>query len=188
MRKYDLSRLDIMVVEDNAFMQALLREILRAFGVTEIAIANSADKAWTMLQAKPCDMLLVDWDLAGTSGCELTRRIRQAEDSPAPFVPIIMITSFTDKEHIFEARDAGVTELLAKPVSAVSIYSRMVAAIEKPRRFVRTATYIGPDRRRHFGLEYSGPERRAGPAEGAATEEAPRPPQLPDAKIAGGAQ
>src|SRR5690348_313748 len=116
MRKYDLSRLDIMVVEDNAFMQALLREILRAFGVTEIAIANSADKAWTMLQAKPCDMLLVDWDLAGTSGCELTRRIRQAEDSPAPFVPIIMITSFTDKEHIFEARDAGVTELLAKPV------------------------------------------------------------------------
>ena len=49
---------------------------------------------------------------------------------------------------MIEARDSGVTEIIAKPVSLRSLYSRIVAVIERPRPFIRTPDYFGPDRRR----------------------------------------
>ncbi len=59
-----------------------------------------------------------------------------------------------------QARDAGVNEFIAKPVSVKTMMSRLVAVIEHPRPYVRTNSYFGPCRRRR-GEEYRGPERRA---------------------------
>jgi hypothetical protein len=59
------------------------------------------------------------------------------------------------------ARDAGVNEFLAKPVSVKAILTRLISVIEHPRPFVRTKTYFGPCRRRRVDDEYRGPERRA---------------------------
>jgi hypothetical protein len=59
------------------------------------------------------------------------------------------------------ARDAGVTELLAKPVTAGHLFARIAEIVERPRAFVRTDTYFGPDRRRHRAEGYPGPWRRA---------------------------
>jgi FixJ family two-component response regulator len=71
-----------------------------------------------------------------------------------------MVTASSDKRHVIEARDAGVSEFLAKPVSAAAIYSHLVRVIEKPRPFVRTRTYSGPCRRRMARLDFEGPDRR----------------------------
>ena len=46
------------------------------------------------------------------------------------------------------AREAGVTEFLAKPISVKALSERLTLMIDNPSRFVRTATYFGPDRRR----------------------------------------
>jgi response regulator RpfG family c-di-GMP phosphodiesterase len=87
--------------------------------------------------------------------------VRNAPDSPNPFIPIIMVSGYSSKECVNAARDAGVTEFLAKPVSSKAILSRLVAVIESPRPFVRTKTYFGPCRRRRIDPFYKGPERRA---------------------------
>jgi DNA-binding response OmpR family regulator len=58
-----------------------------------------------------------------------------------------------------EARDAGVHEYLAKPISARSLYSRINKIIAEPREFVQTKTFFGPDRRRR-AVSFNGPERR----------------------------
>ena len=58
------------------------------------------------------------------------------------------------------ARDAGVTEICAKPVTAKQMWEKIVAVVNNPRPFVKTAGYFGPDRRRRME-DYAGPERRA---------------------------
>ncbi len=93
------------------------------------------------------------------TGIELTKRIRTSPDSTNVFVPIIMITAFREREHVFKARDAGVTEYVVKPVSPKSLFSRIDAVIERPRQFVRVGEFFGPDRRRQ-NKGYSGDERR----------------------------
>ncbi|MDE0809430.1 MAG: response regulator, partial [Alphaproteobacteria bacterium] len=89
-------------------------------------------------------------------------------DSPDSFQPIIMVTGHTEKARITEARDAGINELMAKPVSAKSLYRRLVSVIEHPRQFVRTKTYFGPDRRRKV-QPFEGPNRRTNAAGADAT-------------------
>jgi DNA-binding response OmpR family regulator len=85
--------------------------------------------------------------------------VRTDDDSPNMFLPIIMMTGHTERARIFSARDAGVTEFLAKPVTAKSLLMRLTNIIEHPRPFVRAKGYFGPDRRRR-SEEYAGPERR----------------------------
>jgi DNA-binding response OmpR family regulator len=77
-------------------------------------------------------------------------------------VPIIMITGHTERYRVEAARDAGVTEFLAKPVTAHNLFARITEILERPRAFVRCDRYFGPDRRRHHEIEnYTGPWRRA---------------------------
>jgi two-component system chemotaxis response regulator CheY len=51
---------------------------------------------------------------------------------------------------------------MVKPVSANALHQRIVNVIANPRRYIRTKTYFGPDRRRNITPGYSGPERRKG--------------------------
>ena len=62
---------------------------------------------------------------------------------------------------IAEARDAGVNEILAKPVTVRGVLSRISEVIENPRPFVRTPDYFGPERRRRADPNYTGKMRRA---------------------------
>jgi two-component system chemotaxis response regulator CheY len=93
-------------------------------------------------------------------GLEFSRAVRTAENSPNPFLPIIMITGHTEKHQVEAARDAGVTEFLVKPITAQSLFSRIAEIVERPRAFVRCEAYFGPDRRRRAVESYAGPWRR----------------------------
>ena len=72
-----------------------------------------------------------------------------------------MMTGHSERSRVVEARDAGVTEFVAKPLTAKSVLERMQAVIFHPRPFVRTATYFGPDRRRRDDPTFVGPWRRS---------------------------
>jgi two-component system chemotaxis response regulator CheY len=75
-------------------------------------------------------------------------------------VPIIMITGHTEKQRVEAARDVGVTEFLAKPITAHNLFARIAEIVERPRAFVRCDSYFGPDRRRRQIDDYAGPWRR----------------------------
>jgi two-component system chemotaxis response regulator CheY len=88
--------------------------------------------------------------------------IRQPGANANPYVPIIMLTGHSEKKRVVAARDAGVTEFLAKPISAKSLYQRILNVVANPRPFIKTKSYFGPDRRRIVNPNYIGPERRKG--------------------------
>ena len=76
--------------------------------------------------------------------------------------PIIMLTGHSEKRRVIEARDTGVTEFLAKPISAKALYQRVLNVVANPRPFIKTKSYFGPCRRRNNHGNYVGPERRKG--------------------------
>jgi len=94
-------------------------------------------------------------------GVEFTRLVRNSPDSTNPYLPIIMMTGHSEKSRVVEARDAGVTEFVVKPITAKAILERMNAVIYKPRPFVKTDGYFGPDRRRSASKIFKGPYRRS---------------------------
>jgi CheY-like chemotaxis protein len=169
---YRFDRLRVLVVDDNNHMRTLVARVIAAFGVKAVYEAGSGEAAWAALLDGPCDVAFVDWVMPGISGLELTQKIRSAPDSPNPFMPVIILTGHTSLDHVYRARDAGVNEFLAKPVSATALMSRLLSVIEHPRPFVRSRAYFGPCRRRRRDGEYHGPERREAERKDAVKESA----------------
>ena len=158
MQSYDLSNVSVLVVEKYPQMRTLLRQVLRQFGISNVFDAASPAIGYERFQDASPDIVMSDWS-PDFDGLGLVMRIRSGQQATNPWAPVIMCTANTERHHILEARDAGATEFLAKPVSAKSIYDRLVAVVDDARAFVRTETFIGPDRRRHDG-PYNGDERR----------------------------
>ena len=94
------------------------------------------------------DVAVVDYKMTPLNGVEFVRLVRNSPDSPDPFLPVIMLTGHADRRRIDEARDAGVTEFLVKPVTAKALIGRLQGLILTPRPFVKLDGYFGPDRRR----------------------------------------
>lgn len=155
---YNLGKLDVLVVEQHANMRLVIKRVLNGLGITRIRETADPRKAYTMFKEQPADLVLTDWT-PRLDGMALLRALRNAKDSPDPFVPVMVVSANSELRHVFHARDMGMTEFLAKPISAKGIYGRIRSMIEKKRLFVRNNSFFGPDRRRR-GLEFDGPNRR----------------------------
>lgn len=160
MAGYDLSHLRVLVVEDHKYMRHLIKEILVAFDIRDARECEDGTQGIRELNVFPADIAIVDLAMEPLNGLDFTRIIRNAAESFNPFLPIIMLTGYAEAHLVAEARDAGANEFLAKPVSARSLYQRIVSVIQSPRPFVRTDSYFGPDRRRRDDPSYAGLDRR----------------------------
>lgn len=141
-------------------MRTIIVNVLRGLSIHHVAEARDGHEALEELRATPIDLIVMDWEMEGMSGIQLLQTVRSGKRGINPLVPVIVVSANTIARNIIQARDAGMTEFLAKPVSAASLYARIVSIIESPRRFVRTGAYFGPDRRRRFDPDYVGPRRR----------------------------
>lgn len=156
-----LSSLNVLLVDDNQHMRAIATAVLKSAGIPKVREAADGSAALTLLRDFPADLVIVDFNMFPLDGVEFTRLVRNSPDSTNPYLPIIMMTGHSEKTRVYEARDAGVTEFVVKPITAKAILDRIQAVIFKPRPFVKTDGYFGPDRRRTQSATYNGPRRRA---------------------------
>ena len=166
---YDLSNFTILIVEDSEYMQSLMAQMLKVFGVGEIlACANSKEAIdlLTVLQAskksrylKSIDIVLTDWLMPKGSGKDLLEWIRGHEKDSVRFLPVIVISGYTTEMLALMTRDMGANESLVKPISGTSLAARICSVIDNPRPFIKAPHYFGPDRRRH-DAPHTGVERR----------------------------
>jgi two-component system chemotaxis response regulator CheY len=143
-----LGSLSVLILDDRSEMRAITASILEGVGIRRIHGAGDAEAAMAILQTEPVDVAIVDYKMEPLNGAEFVRRVRNSPDTPDPFLPVIMLTGHADRHRILEARDAGVTEFLVKPVTAKALIDRLQGLILKPRPFVKLDGYFGPDRRR----------------------------------------
>jgi two-component system, chemotaxis family, chemotaxis protein CheY len=161
MVRYKLQDIVVLLVDDNRHTRALIRDLLRVMGVGRVIEATDGMTGFQQLRASEPDIVITDLMMQPVDGLQFVRMVRNERRSPAPFIPIIMVTGFSDKQRVEEARDAGVSEFLAKPVTIEALNARIETIINRPRPFIRTGDFFGPDRRRREEMPPPEGDRRA---------------------------
>ena len=146
-------------MKKNVLLRRLLTDVFSEFGVPTVFSTHDPLEAYNYFCSSAPDIIFCDWT-PDLDGMGFVRQIRQADDTPTPYCPIVVVTANTELRHVCYARDNGMTEFLAKPISAKTIYSRLCSVIENPRAFIRVGKFFGLDRRRRQAEGYESSERR----------------------------
>jgi two-component system chemotaxis response regulator CheY len=157
---YHFENITVLIVEDNQPMLALAKSILQAFGVGTVLTARNGEEGFDLFCQHDPDLVIADWMMKPTDGISLTRRIRNDPSSINHFAPVVLMTGFSERRRVEQARDAGVTEFLVKPFNVRDLYRRISQVIERPRQFVRAEEFFGPDRRRKKMAGFEGDYKR----------------------------
>jgi two-component system chemotaxis response regulator CheY len=152
--------LGILVVDDNHYMRVIVSTLLRALGLRDVRECADGADAFAMMKTWQPDVIIIDQHMQPISGLEFASLLRRSDDIAACDTPLILLTAHTERSTIEAARDAGIDEVLAKPLAASALLQRLTAVIEHRRLFLRTKTYVGPDRRRRKDPNYRGALRR----------------------------
>ncbi len=168
-----LSPLTVLIVDDDPFMRSLIRILLRLFDVAAILDAGDVPTGLDMLAVNPVDVVLLDIEMPGADGLEFLRAVRLDPANPKQFTPIIVLSSHNERAMIERARDSGASGYVVKPLTPAVVAARIAEVVQRPRDFILSAGYRGPDRRRErrAGADRAGPggmERRASAEERAA--------------------
>ncbi|MBI4184872.1 MAG: response regulator [Proteobacteria bacterium] len=174
MRKVNPGQMTVLVVDQNQPVHVLVRSVLRDLGFRSVVSALDCSEALETFQRQKIDLVITHCGHAAFDGIELVKKIRAPGTSSNPYVPILMVSSQANKGRVMAARDAGVHEFIAKPFTAGDLARHVTEVLDRPRPFVRAATYFGPDRRRR-SVTFKGPERRQAAAEAIAVDAAGQP-------------
>ena len=147
----------VVVDEDHGYGTILVQE-LRSLGIIDVVRATSPKDALHTLGGKPIDVVVTEWYP------HFVAFLRDPDKSPNSHIPILVVTDQLHADAILAARDAGVDEIMAKPVSSGVLVAHIRDALDNRRPFIEAAAFHGPDRRRHKSDQYDGPERRHGAA------------------------
>ena len=116
--------LNVIVVDDEALARQRLRTLLGDCLDPSVQVtgeAADAVSAMTLLQHRPCDVVLLDIHMPGTTGLQLARAMRQLPNPPL----VVFVTAHA--EHALEAFDVEALDYLTKPVRL----PRLQAALKK---------------------------------------------------------
>lgn len=156
----NLRSLTVLIIDDNAPMREIIGTVLKSLGVRKIIEASDGVEALKAVTEREIDIIFTDLMMQPVDGLAFIRWVRTSPASSNPYVPIIMVTGHATRASLDEARMAGVTEFLAKPLTARGVLHRVNEVINNPRDFVRAGAYFGPCRRRRIDHDYEGQERR----------------------------
>jgi len=144
------AKLRVLIVDDSAEMRNLLVALLETMGFSDILCAASGEQGLRMFCDGKPDLIITDGTMRPMDGYEMTRRVRAGEcpadsaDCGDRDLPVLMISGHVGKDIVRHARDNGVTDYIAKPVTAETLYESILAAVSKPIHIVETKTYRGP--------------------------------------------
>ncbi|MGH6870918.1 MAG: response regulator [Rhizomicrobium sp.] len=136
-----------LLVDSDHFTRGLIAQMLRGFGMEPAAVYDSGRAAKAHLAHHVADLCILEATFSDMNGADLVRWIRRQEKSPIRFVPIIVLTSYTQHRQVTVARDAGANVVLRKPVSPQIHFDHIAWVAKVPRSFIEAGNYAGPDRR-----------------------------------------
>ena len=117
----------ILVVEDDSANRDYARTVLEAAGF-EIEAVESADEALVLLGRRTPDLILLDIQLPGMDGLELTKRLK-ADPGTEP-IPIVAMTGQTMPIHQRAAMAAGCAGFIGKPATPAALTNEVMAHVK----------------------------------------------------------
>lgn len=137
----------LIVFEPIAFVRRLTLDVLRMAGAQSLLPTGCPNEAMSAALETRNPLLVAGWEERGTQGLDLVRRLR-ASPGPARDAEAILISPRRRSLDIEDARDAGANAYLLRPFSADAVRTRLGEVSSRPARFITTARFKGPDRRK----------------------------------------
>lgn len=150
----------IVLAEDNTHARRLLMDVLRAEGFTNVVPVGVAPELLGQLASFPPRVVIISEEFEGLSASSFTKLVRAGYRDINRSLSIIATSRSMTPAMLETLRKAGVDEALAQPFSSGALLLRLEAVVLRPRRFIDSANYRGPCRRRKMLEEYGGPLRR----------------------------
>ncbi|MEJ1969667.1 MAG: response regulator [Rhizomicrobium sp.] len=145
--RLNLKGVTTLLVDSDLFTRGLVSNMLRGFGMESPTLADTGAQARHHLQHHYADLVIMEAGLPDMLSADLIRWIRRQEKSPFRFVPIIVLSGYTQLRLISTIRDAGANLVVKKPVSPAALFDRILWVARTARPFIEAGDYIGPDRR-----------------------------------------
>jgi diguanylate cyclase (GGDEF)-like protein len=120
--------LSIIVVDDMKFSCEFIRKSLQEEGYGDVRVAVSASEALTLLEERPCEVLLADWVMPEMDGLALTDRVRQLDEERNHYTCVLLLTAREGTDSMIEAFDRGVDDYLTKPPDKQELAARIYTA------------------------------------------------------------
>lgn len=136
------------VIDDNRTMRHIVGTILRKCNVGCVVEAENGAEALEQFELVQPDVIFCDWVMKPISGIEFLHKVRAGEAKIDSNTPVIMMTSQVEAGQVLEAKRAGVSGYLAKPVTVGGIMARLLAVLgpevgaAKPQKFAATVPHL----------------------------------------------
>lgn len=179
-----LKKIHLLIVDNDQRIIEIIGSVLKYLGFSNVYGARDGFQAVERMRDHKIDMIITDWELqqleedfrlnlpdnpvirsdiwlpvAPKDGACFVKYIRASKYSPNPYIPVIMMTGIGLRDGVEYARDAGVNEIVIKPISIENLCNRIIKIIESPRPFITSQQYKGPCRRSQTSPDYT-PDRR----------------------------
>lgn len=126
--------MSIIIVDDNATNQIIIKAILNKAGYENLKIASSAMELYSILDLESdsiaesnVDLILMDMMMPEIDGLEACKRVLQTERYKD--VPIIFVTALGDSNKMAEALDAGASDYVMKPINKMELLARIRSSL-----------------------------------------------------------
>jgi two-component system, OmpR family, phosphate regulon response regulator PhoB len=118
----------ILIVDDESAIRDMLRVALEMADYHCLEASNAQEAHAIIVDNKP-DLILLDWMMPGTSGIELTRRLKR--DEVTSNIPIILITAKGEEDNKIQGLDIGADDYITKPFSPRELVARLKALLRR---------------------------------------------------------
>jgi len=136
-----------LIIDRAGHSKALLRKLLTAFGVSRIMTTHATDEALVMLRRESFSIVFLDEMAGPLKPLGFLRMLRRDLNTSDVTIPVVLVSAGTDAGKITAARDAGMNDVISKPVSVRTIERKLRSLLAAPRPFVTAKAFVGPDRR-----------------------------------------
>ena len=120
----------ILLVDDSNTMRRIQKNTLIQIGYDDIAEAADGKLAYDYLKANPdIELVLMDWNMPNMTGIESLKAIKA--DAAIKHIPVIMVTSESEKSRIIEAIQAGAANYVVKPFQGDTLKEKIVSTLGK---------------------------------------------------------
>ncbi len=112
-----------LIVDDSTTMRLILKAHLKKLGFEVTEAVNGRDALDRLKAMVTADLVMVDWNMPEMDGLDFVRAVR-TEPAYAS-LPMMMVTTNTDRAHVQQALEAGANEYIMKPFTADMIREKL---------------------------------------------------------------
>jgi len=158
----NITGIKVLVAEDIALNQLLMRTLLEDFGF-ECDIADNGKIATDKIQAQKYDVVLMDLQMPVMNGFEATGFIRNELKSD---IPIIALTADVTTVDLTKCKTVGMNDYIAKPVDEKLLYRKIVGIVKKTPKVTEVILDVQPEhiKTKCTNLDYLNKRTKSNPA------------------------